>query len=65
MLVEAGMPIDDAAREVENIERRMFDEANKLLEATGDVNEVGRLLRRNAVEPELPEPPPIELPEGV
>ena len=37
MLMEAGFPIEDALEEIETIERRDYEGANKLLEATGDI----------------------------
>jgi hypothetical protein len=38
MLVEAGMPIADAAQEVQRIQKQNLDDATKLLDATGDAN---------------------------
>jgi hypothetical protein len=36
MLQEAGYPIDDVAEEIERIQKRAFDQAARLADATGD-----------------------------
>lgn len=44
MLIDGGLPIDDAAEEVERIQRENFEAAVKLLDATGDDLAVRRFL---------------------
>lgn len=62
MLMEAGFPIEDAIEEIEAIETRDYEGANKLLEATGDIVVTRTYLK-------LGPPPPGTLPtedeEGV
>lgn len=56
LLVSAGLPIEDAAEEVDRIQSRDFEGANKLLDATADEGAVFDYLGR-----ELPERPPAPL----
>lgn len=44
MIVEAGVPVEDVAEEVERITRRDYDAANRLADATGDQDAVRELL---------------------
>jgi hypothetical protein len=39
MLIAAGLPIDDATLEVERIREQNLDDAVKMVDATGDINE--------------------------
>jgi hypothetical protein len=56
ILIEAGIPIDDAASEIERIESEDIEAAAALVDATGNVDEAARRL---GVEPaEQPTPPP-------
>jgi hypothetical protein len=48
MLIQAGLPIEDAAEEVRKIEERAFEAAVQLLEALGDEDAVFRFLNRKA-----------------
>ena len=67
ILVNAGLPIEDAAEEVERIQGRDFEGANKLLDATADEDAVfdylGRdkpaLLRPALAPPTPPAAPPV------
>lgn len=54
MLINAGLPIEDAAEEVRKIKELMFDEAVKLLEALGDEEAVADFLNRD-----VPPAPPV------
>lgn len=71
MLVEAGFPIEDAAKEVERIIRSDFEGAENLLAATGDVAEVRKRLGMKPVEeqaqpaPGTNAPPPADQEEGI
>lgn len=59
MLVEAGLPIEDASEEVERIESRAFELANALADATGDTEAVRAFLHLTGPGPDLtPAPPP-------
>ncbi|MEU8469583.1 hypothetical protein AB0F30_16945 [Streptomyces sp. NPDC029006] len=60
MLVEAGFPIDDAAKEIERIQSRQFDKARMLADATGDTQLVGDFLGVTVTEP--PPAPAPQLP---
>jgi hypothetical protein len=60
MLVEAGWPIDDAAKEIEQIQARSFEDARLLADALGSVDEVAAFLGRQA--PEQREAPTPNLP---
>jgi hypothetical protein len=63
MLVEAGFPIEDAAKEVEDILANDFEGAVAMLDATGDPNLVRQRLRL----PKIPESELVteeEPPEG-
>ncbi|MFD7867325.1 hypothetical protein [Streptomyces sp. NPDC059783] len=48
MLDEAGWPIDDAAKEIEQIEARSFEDARLLADALGNPDEVAQFLGRKA-----------------
>ncbi len=48
LLIQAGLPIEDAAEEVRKIEERAFDAAVALLEALGDEEAVAGFLNREA-----------------
>lgn len=65
MLMDAGLPIEDAAQEVVRILARDFAGANELLDATGDQGVVDRYLgvERTAERPPPPPPEPPEPPE--
>ncbi|MFD4975753.1 hypothetical protein [Streptomyces sp. NPDC058424] len=52
MLQEAGYPIDDVAKEIERIQKRAFDQAARLADATGDNGAVREYLG-------LPEADPV------
>ncbi|WP_073947634.1 phage portal protein [Streptomyces kebangsaanensis] len=52
MLQEAGYPIDDVAKEIERIQKRAFDQAARLADATGDNGAVREYLQ-------LPEADPV------
>lgn len=67
MLMEAGFPIEDAIEEIEAIETRDYEGANKLLEATGDIVVTRTYLKLGPPPPgtlpteaeeEVPPPPP-------
>jgi hypothetical protein len=60
MLTEAGFPIEDAEREIEQIESRQFEQARFLADALGNPEEVAAFLGRKA--PDQPEPPAVVLP---
>lgn len=68
VLVQAGLPIEDAQAEVDAIQTEMFEQAVKLVEATGDVDAARKMLGLGARGPVLPtptlvtEPPPTEPP---
>jgi hypothetical protein len=55
MLQEVGIPIDDVAAESDRIDRRDFDAAVKLLDATGNTEAVEQFLRVTVARPEAPE----------
>lgn len=59
MLVNAGLPIEDALLEVQRIRENNFAEAEDLLSATGDVNAVR--LRLGMAPIDIPAPPTPEL----
>lgn len=62
MLIEAGFPIEDAAKEMERIQARQFAKARDLADATGDMDLVGGFLGVNVTDRE-PEPAPaLQLP---
>jgi hypothetical protein len=54
MLINAGLPIEDAVDEVRRIEERAFEQAVHLLEALGSEEEVADFLGRDV--PPAPEP---------
>ena len=58
MLVDAGVPIEDVQEEVLKIERRAFDLALKLADATGDNAAVREFLHMKEQAPVPPLPPP-------
>lgn len=53
ILINAGMPVEDAAEEVRKIEERAFEQATMLLDALGSEEEVAKFLNRD-VPPALP-----------
>ncbi|MFJ4910632.1 MULTISPECIES: hypothetical protein [unclassified Streptomyces] len=60
MLQDAGYPIEDAAEEVARIQKRAFDQAARLADATGDnaaVREYLRLPKTDLGGPRVPLPP--------
>jgi hypothetical protein len=59
MLMEVGLPIEDAAEEVQRIRQHDYESANKLADATGDQDAVRSLL---GLEPTVIAPPAIPLP---
>jgi hypothetical protein len=67
MLVEAGLPIEDAQEELERIEAEDFEGASQLLEASGDEEAVRERLGLEGPPPQAPAPtaPPgtVVLPE--
>lgn len=64
MLLEAGLPIEDAAEEVERIRAENFEQAVALLEATADEQAVRDYLGLEGPPPEGPEETPPEPPPG-
>lgn len=60
MLTEAGWPIEDAEKEIEQIQARSFDQARLLADALGNVDEVAAFLGRKA--PDESTPPALTLP---
>lgn len=66
LLVNAGMPVDDAAEEVRRIEQRDFEGAGELLDATGDEDAVFDYLGREkpATVANVPAVQPPTLPGG-
>lgn len=60
MLMDAGWPIEDAEKEIEQIQSRSFEEARMLSDALGNTEEVANYLGREA--PETPDPPAVVLP---
>ncbi|MFD8509770.1 hypothetical protein ACFV27_01290 [Streptomyces antimycoticus] len=59
MLMDAGYPIDDAREEIERIQKRAFDAAARLADATGDNRAVREYLGLPAADSELPKTPLI------
>ncbi|MGW1468563.1 hypothetical protein ACWCPT_29980 [Streptomyces sp. NPDC002308] len=51
MLTEAGWPIEDAAKEIEQIDARSFEQARALADALGNPEEVAKFLGRKAAVP--------------
>lgn len=65
MLQTAGLPIEDAVAEVQAIESRLFEQANFLLDATGNEAAVYEFLGMDPpVAPIRPEAPPPGAPES-
>ena len=64
VLVQAGLPIEDAQVEVAAIQAEMFEQAVKLVEATGDVPAARAMLGLPEASPVLPVPT-VTTPEGV
>ncbi|MFJ4473241.1 hypothetical protein ACIP2X_37905 [Streptomyces sp. NPDC089424] len=62
MLIEAGFPIDDAAREIERIQARQFEKARQLADATSDMTLVGDFLGVTVTEPDPADAPLPQLP---
>lgn len=60
MLTEAGWPIEDAEKEIEQIQARAFEQARFLADATGSTEAVSDFLGID-INPD-PEPPPVVLP---
>ncbi|MFJ1827344.1 hypothetical protein [Streptomyces sp. NPDC088178] len=60
MLVEAGWPIEDAEKEIEQIQARSFEQARLLADALGNPDEVAAFLGRQA--PVEPVAPAVQLP---
>ena len=60
MLTDAGFPIDDVEKEIEQIQARQFEQARFLADALGNPDEVADFLGRQA--PENPDPPTPVLP---
>ncbi|MGW4047786.1 hypothetical protein [Streptomyces sp. NPDC004721] len=56
MLQEAGYPIDDVAKEIERIQKRAFDQAARLADATGDNGAVREYLQLPEADPIPPVP---------
>lgn len=54
VLVQAGLPIEDAQAEVAAIREQMFEDAVRLVEATGDVDAARKMLGRPPRGPVLP-----------
>jgi hypothetical protein len=64
MLQEAGYPIDDVAEEIERIQKRAFDQASRLADATGDNGAVREFLGLPDADP-VPTVPLIPLQAAV
>jgi hypothetical protein len=62
MLQEAGYPIDEVAEEVERSQKRAFDQAARLADATGDNAAVRAYLGLPTPSPEVPAVPLIPSP---
>lgn len=60
MLQDVGWPIEDAEDEINRIDSRAFEDAVRLADALGNVDEVAKFLGREA--PDEPEAPPVNLP---
>ncbi|MFF1916239.1 hypothetical protein ACFVYE_32550 [Streptomyces sp. NPDC058239] len=60
MLTEAGWPIEDAEKEIEQIESRSFEQARLLADALGNPDEVAAFLGRQA--PDELAAPAVQLP---
>ena len=60
MLTESGWPIDDAEKEIEQIQSRSFEQARLLADALGNVAEVAKFLGRAT--PETTQAPSPNLP---
>jgi hypothetical protein len=61
MLVDAGIPIENIAEEIDRIKAADFTGANELFQAVGDEQAVGDYL---GIKVKLPEPPPVVLPDA-
>ncbi|WP_327421172.1 hypothetical protein OG763_09980 [Streptomyces sp. NBC_01230] len=59
MLQEAGYPVKDVAEEVERIQRRSFDQAARLADATADNAAVREYLGMPKADPGVPPVPLI------
>ncbi|WP_405526739.1 hypothetical protein OG426_30265 [Streptomyces canus] len=59
MLQEAGYPIEDVAEEIERIQKRAFDKAARLADATGDNAAVREYLGLPEADPDVPPVPLI------
>ncbi|MGW2845340.1 hypothetical protein [Streptomyces sp. NPDC001274] len=60
MLTEAGWPIDDAEKEIEQIQARSFEQARMLADALGNPDEVAAFLGRQAPDEQVA--PAVQLP---
>lgn len=60
ILVKAGFPIEDAAKEVRRIREEDFTDANRLFDATGDINLVYQRLGLSATAVDPQQVPPDE-----
>ncbi|MEU0837206.1 hypothetical protein [Streptomyces sp. NPDC005969] len=60
MLTEAGWPIEDAEKEIQQIQARSFEQARLLADALGNPDEVAKFLGRQA--PDTPAAPAPNLP---
>jgi hypothetical protein len=65
MLQEAGYPIDEVAEEIDRIQKRAFDQAARLADATGDNAAVRAYLGLPTPVPEVPAVPLIPSPTGL
>jgi hypothetical protein len=61
MLTESGWPIEDAEKEIQQIQARSFDQARLLADALGNPDEVAAFLGRQT--PDTPAAPTPNLPE--
>ncbi|WP_344531076.1 hypothetical protein, partial [Streptomyces rectiviolaceus] len=58
MLVDVGFPIDDIGEEIQRIQKRQFEKARALADATGDSSAVGDYLGIDIDPDPVPAPPP-------
>jgi hypothetical protein len=62
MLQDAGFPIEDVSAEIERIQKRAFDQAAKLADATGDNDAVRNYLGLPEADPGVPPVPLLPAP---